>query len=1216
MRRAKYLVCLAIAALVAPLAIFGQSDRGTITGTVTDSAGGVIPGAAITARNTETGAVSQTVATVTGNFTIASLPVGDYELSVEAQGFKKITQQGIRIQVAQTIRLDISLTVGSVSDSVTVTAEVPILRTENAEQSVNVSGDRINSLPLNFGGGGGSTGTIRSWTAFSVLSPGVSSGGGNNYDVRINGMPPRNFKIIVEGQDVTSSNDTGWTSTVTQSSVEMIEEFSLQTSNFAAEFGQVGGGLFNFTTRSGTNQFHGSGYEYFQNEGLDASRPFTNVRPRSRKNNFGGSIGGPVWIPKLYNGRDKTFFFFNYEMFRTSVVSAGNMQTVPTDAYRNGDFSSALSGRVLGNDPLGRAILENAIYDPQTSRLVNGQVVRDMFPNNMIPQNRMDPVALNIQSLIPRADNSSLINNWVQNAPNSKIQAIPAIKIDHNFDASKRMSFYWSKQRTDQFTAPDGLPVPITARRDQKIYSQTARVNYDQTVTPTMMLHLGAGYIRFHNPDSSPEEVLNYDAAGQLGFIGGATTPGGFPRVAGLNSAVGGGLSMGLGPTNANKYYNDKWTSVASATYIRGNHTIKGGAEFRQDVWTDRNSRGAQGILNFTPNETSLPYLQNANLNGGNVGFAYASFLLGLTNNASVNAIQDPQWRKKSWGLYLQDTWKITRKLTLDYGLRWDLQSQGHEIHDRNSTFGPTIPNAAAGGLPGGIVYEGFGTGRCNCRFTDTYPYAIGPRLGVAYQIDDKTVVRAGWGVSYANLPAYSYFTNSAILGVGFDQFTWESASFGDPAVTLRNGLQYNVGDLYKASLDPSLRPSPGQLNAPGQPLDRNGARPGRVVQWNIAVQRELVKNLSLEVAYVGNRSAWLTSPSLVNLNAISDERLASFGLDRTNAADRQLLLSPISSSLAASRGFSAPYAGFPGTTTVAQSLRPFPQFNNALAMRWSPLGNSWYDSLQAKVTKRYSYGLDFTASFTWQKELANGNAAGGTNSTNGNPNVTGSYVNDVFNRANQKTFSSNSQPYIFVVGFNYQTPRWGTNKFLRAALSDWTVGGLLRYSSGFPIASPASINNLGQLNFQNGINNGNGTFATVMNRVPGEPLYVKDLNCHCIDPNKEFVLNPKAWSDPGAGNWGTSALFYNDFRYARRPDEQLSIGRSFPIREKMFFQIRAEFFNVFNRTYLASPDATNPLQTQTTNGSGVPISGFGRINSAMLGGTPRNGQIVARFQF
>lgn len=1187
MYRSKHLFFLIFAI---PLALFAQSDRGTITGTVADQSSAMVPNALVIATNKDNGSTSQTVTTPTGNYTLPSLPVGIYDLTLEAPGFKKISQQGVQVQVAQTVRLDFVLQVGTTTDVVSVTTEAPMLKTENAEQSINISGNRINALPLNFGGGGGSTGTIRSWTSFIVLSPGVS---GTGQGARVNGIPPNNFKIIVEGQDVTSGNDTGWTSTVTQASVEMIQEFSLQTSNFAAEFGQVGGGLFNFTTRSGTNQFHGSAYDYMQNEALDAYRPVPNrARPRSRKHNFGTSIGGPVKIPKLYDGSNRTFFFFNYEMFRTNVTTAGNLQTLPTDAYRNGDFSAALTGRQLGTDPLGRPIMENAIYDPLTSRTINGMVVRDPFMGNIIPPSRLDPVALKIQQLMPRADRPGLVQNWAQNAPNYKIQAIPAIKLDHNLTATSRASFYWSKQRTDQWTAPDGLPFPITGRRDQLIYSHTARANYNHSLAPTVLLNLGAGYVRFHNPDSAAPDVLDYDAVGQLGFRGSATNPAGFPRITGLESPQG-GSNLNFGPSNANKYYNDKWTSVASVSYVRGNHTYKLGGEFRLDIWTDRNSRGAQGILNFNAAQTGLPSTQGQNLQGGNVGFPYASFLLGLVNTASVNAVQDPQWRKKTWGLFLQDTWKVSRRLTLDYGLRWDLQSQGKEIHDRSSMFGPSVPNKAAGGLPGGIVYEGYGTGRCDCRFTSAYPYAIGPRLGAAYQIDDKTVLRTGFGITYTNLPTYGYFTNSAILGVGFDQRVWENPGFGEPAALLRDGLQYNVGDLYVPSLDPSLRPAMGQLNAPSTTIDPNGARPGRIFQWNIGIQREIFPNLLVEAAYVGNRGAWLTANNLVNPNAISDERLAQFGLDRRNPADRALLVSQISSPLAQSRGFQPPYAGYPERSTVAQTLRPFPQFNSGLQPRWAPLGNSWYDSLQVKVTKRYSRGLDLSAAFTWQQTLV----------TAGLPNNS---INDVFNRRNQKSIAPESQPLVFVVGFNYLTPRVGENRMVRLLSGGWTVGGLLRYSSGAPIPVALATTPMDQLVFQ----------TTLMNRVPGEPLYLKDLNSGNVDPNAEFVLNPKAWANPAAGEWGVSAPYYNDFRYARRPDEQLSLGRNFQISERLRFHVRAEFFNVFNRYFPANPDVANPLQTQTRNAQGIPTAGFGRINSSTLGATPRNGQLVARFEF
>jgi len=461
--------------------------------------------------------------------------------------------------------------------------------------------------------------------------------------------------------------------------------------------------------------------------------------------------------------------------------------------------------------------------------------------------------------------------------------------------------------------------------------------------------------------------------------------------------------------------------------------------------------------------------------------------------------------------------------------------------------------------------------------------------LGVAYQLDDKTVIRAGWGVVYGNLSTYQYFTNSAILGVGIDQLSFTSASFGEAAVVLRNGLIYNPADLRRVTLDPGARPSPGQVNSPNYYLDPNAGRPGRIQQWNLSVQREVMPRLVVEAAYVGNRGVWLTGATgLVSMNAISAQRLAAFGLNPASLADQQLLTSRIDSPLAASRGFKLPYAAFPVGQTVAQSIRPFPQFSSGLSPMWAPLGNNWYDALQMKATKNYSHGLDFTASFTWSKEL-----------------VTGQGVNDVFNRANQKSLASTSQPFLFVVGFNYEAPKPTQNKIIRNAVGGWTLGGVMRYTSGVPIGVPSSTANLNALIFQ----------GTRMNRVPGEPLFLKDLNCHCIDPNKDFVLNPKAWADVPQGQWGFSAPYYNDYRNARVPSEQLSLGRLFRIKERYRFQLRAEFFNIFNRIVMPTPSAGNPLQTPTRNAAGVPTAGFGRIDASSVSGQ-RNGQIVARVEW
>jgi hypothetical protein len=1181
--------------LVVCCALFAQSDRGTITGTVSDQAGALIPGAKVVANNAATGVQFSTETTQTGNYTIPSVPSGTYDINVEVQGFRKYQQTGVTVQVAQTARIDIVMQVGNTTESVTVSADAPLLKTENAAQSTTISGEQINDLPLNFAIG---QGAVRNPLSFVQLAPGAAINGWN--DIRINGAPSNTFRIIFEGQDTTSALNPR-VSDESQASVEAIQEFTLQTSSYAAEFGQVGGGLFNFTSKSGTNAIHGSAYEYFVHEKLNARNGFPNPgdRPQVRRHDFGGSIGGPVVLPKIYNGRDRTFFFANYENYRNRENKFNGLGTLPTDAMRNGDFSAMLTGRVLGTDPLGRPIMENTIYDPNTSRVVNGQVVRDPFPNNIIPQNRFDPVAKNVQALVPATTNGNLINNFERRYSFRKIQAIPSFKIDHSFSDSQKMSVYYSFQKTDKDNGQDdGLPDPISPRRDQLIRSHTVRVNHDWTARPTLLLHFGAGYQRYHNPDASPQSIQDYDA-GQLGFQGQVGS--GFPRLTSLTNSFGG--LPNIGPTNRTLYLQDKPTAVFSATYIRGNHTYKAGGDWRIDTFTNLSTGGVAGNYAFDPQQTGLPSTQGQNLQGGAVGHPYASFLLGLVNSASIANPAAPQYRRTTWGFFLQDTWKVTRKLTLDYGVRYDLQNPARELNHRTSAFAPTIANPNAGGLLGATIYEGDGPGRCNCNLVGTYPYAIAPRLGVAYQLSPKTVIRGGWGVSYAQLTGFNYIGGGNSQGMGFNSIPVTSPGFGDPALLLRNGLtgQYNPAELFGASYDPGLLVAPGQIKNATAIFDPNGGRPPRQVSWNISVQREVMRDLVVEAAYVGNRGAWFRADGLVDYNANTAGRLQGFGLDINNAADRALLTSRLDSPQVIARGFKAPYAGFPTSSTLAQSLRPYPQFGTIPSM-WAPLGNTWYDSLQVQATKRYSYGLTFTAAYTWSKNLTNVEDQDGTIVP----------TNDVFNRQNQKSLSREDQPHVFVTSFNYTLPSFGfmrTNAFARQVLSGWTFGGILRYSSGKPIRVPQAQNSLNSILFRSGVN---------ASRVPGQPLFTKDLDCGCIDPNKDFVLNPNAWTDPPAGQFGTAANYYNDYRYARRPDEQLSLGKEFRITESKRLQIRAEFFNVFNRVALNNPDSTNALAKQVADSNGVPTSGFGRISTGgVFADRPaRSGQIVARFQF
>jgi hypothetical protein len=1226
MRIGRLPVILILAALAATTPLPGQSDRGTVTGTVSDPAGALVPAAALTLTHTGTAAAYDTVTTGTGNYTLPSLPAGRYNLKVTAPGFSQYIQEGIEVQVAQTARVDVVLRIGQSTDSVTIVADAPLLRTENAEQSQTINGDDIDKLPLTLGGNN-LYGTRNPLAGLS-LAPGVAQVTGTNFQFRTNGSTDT-ARFLLDGQDMTTAGMTSQHLSESHPSVEAVSEVTLQSSNFAAEFGQVQGGLVNFTTRSGTNQLHGAAYDYNTNEFMNAGRPFTNdgkghlIRPRQRNNDYGFSVGGPVFIPRVYNGRNKTFFFFNFDQFRNKSTVSGSAATVPTAAYRQGDFSSALTGRIL-TDPQGRQYQENSIFDPLSNTVVNGQTIRTQFQGNAIPQSRLDPVALKIQALIPMPTGPGNTNNLAVVDSVASTTTLPSLKMDHNIGANNKVSFFWTEWINNvPKSTGDGVPFPISNTRSFITHSNTERLTFDRTVTPTLLVHLGVGYLRYAHVDSSPDISQNYDAPGKLGYLGGvknAKGNTGFPGMTGLSAAQGGfltGNGSSLGWTNGVYDWDDKPTATGSATLVRGNHTYKAGGEWHKDIWTFKNLVGA-GSNAFNAAETAQPYLNSTSLGGGTLGFPYASFLLGAADSGSVHPVSDPQVRKWAWSMYAQDTWKVTRKLTIDYGVRWDYQTGWHELHSRSSSFAAGIANPAAGNLLGATAYEGSGTGRCNCSFTRTYPFAIGPRLGVAWQIDSKTVIRAGWGLVYGQTPVLSYFT-TATVGVGFNTLSFANSSglFGDPAYYLKDGLKYDPAALYAATYDPGVRPQPGTINSPPSYLSPQGGRPPRINQWNIAIQRELIPNLSLEAAYVGNRSVWILANNSVELNALSPQMVAARGFDITNATDQTILNGSWTAPAAAARGIKAPYAGYPTALTAAQTLRPYPQFGN-IGVQWMDNGDSWYDALQMKLTKRYSRGLQLVGSFSWQKELEYG------------INV----PNNVYNTGVNKTISAYSQPLTLATGFSYQSPAPHWNRFVNSILRDWTVGGFFSYSSGLPIESPIGQNNLQNVLFQSnntsinsGQNSSTSSSGTFMNRVLGQPLFLKDPNCHCIDPNKEFVLNPAAWSNPAVGTFGTAAAYYNDYRFQRHPGEQLSFGRLFKIREQMSLQLRIEFFNVFNRANMADPISVNALATQSRN-AGVPTAGFGYINSQSLGngstlnnntglgGNPRQGQALLRFQF
>jgi hypothetical protein len=1238
------------------LAGTAQSDRGTLTGLITDPAGFVVPDTAIVMRNLNTGEVYKQESTSTGSYSVSGMPAGKYALSVSHAGFKDYVQTGITIQVAVTTRQNVTLTIGSASETVEVNADASLLKTQNAEISTTISRTELNELPIPFS----VAGAIRDPLLFAKLAPGVETNGvtGNNF--RIDGLPTDSFKITVDGQDTTNGNladrEDG-----NHPGVEMLEEFTLQSSNFSAEFGQVGGGLFNFTARSGTNSLHGSIYENFANEALNSNQPFSNLtnvaggfidkKTRTRQNDYGFTIGGPVRFPFLYDGRKKTFFFAGWEHYgqaNSSILT----QTVPTARMRTGDFGEILTGRLLATDVLGRPVYENTIYDPATARCTvasatvagcgaaGGTVVTDPFPNNVIPTSRLDPVAAKIQAYIPLPQVGGLLNNYSPEVISPITNDLPGFKVDQVITQNFKTSFYFSRLKDISINSNDGLPLPISAQRPTTSTVDTYRLNNDYTVTPNILVHFGVGYIRYPNQDSSPPVVQNFDAKGLLGLPNAVAL--GFPRIGGLNSSFGGivnGNGNGLGPTQRNIYEMDKATAVANATWTHGNHTYKGGSEYKNDQFIVTSAALVAGSYGFSSAETSEPY-KNSSTYGtgsasGSIGLPYASFLLGQVDNGQIGNAVISQYHRPAYSLFVQDTWKARRNLTIDYGLRWDITQTLHEHDYRTSGFSPTAPNPNAGGRPGALTYEGFSTGECHCNFSPAYPYALGPRLAIAFSPDEKTVFRGGFAVTYGQNASFDYAgSNFSVVSVGFNTIPFSAPSFGIANTTLSNGFQYSPSAITSASRDPGYNCCTAINGAASPYFSPNGGRPPRIFNMTASMERQFGRDLALEIAYVGNRASWLVSGDQGNLglqqfNALSYAALASFGLNAHSTADAALLAGTYSAAVKAFPGrFPLPYATFPVSQPLAQALRPFPQYGT-IYTEYSPDAKSWYDSMQIKLTKRLSRGLEFLNSFTWSKELDEG-----TDTERGR----GAQINNALNRSSNKYLTSSYVPYINSTSITYTAPApplsFVREHFAaRELLGGWTIGALLKYQNGQLIRVPGSNPSYTPL--------GNilerGTFAQ---RVPGVPLYLKNPNCHCFNAgaglNKnpaaagqgvDPVLNYAAWMEPGLGNFSNGAAYDNDYRWQRQPDEEINIGKKFAInvghKEPATLQIRAEFFDIFNRVFYPMPSAggnfeINSAAVSAGGANNQTTSAFGVINPANISTTTghRTGQLVARFQF
>jgi len=1244
-------ISLVAALLLSASAGFGQTSLATVTGTITDATGAVVANTPVTLRNLDNGQVYSAASSETGNYTVSQLPIGDYDLTVKASGFKTYSHTKFHLAAEQIMREDITLQVGQTSESVTVTAESSLLQTETSELAGNFTLKQLDDLPLLVVGA--TNDGVRDYFAASRLLPGVqycdgptcpTGGSGNAITITvINGTPNNSLTTRLDGATMNpTSSRLGGATMETQSSTEAVQEVAILTSSFAPEYGAGGGAVVNVITKSGTNALHGTAYDYLVNRALNAAQPYTGLKNAIHQNDYGFTVGGPVWIPKLYNGTNKTFFFVSFEEFLQNLINTTTPDTVPTAAYRNGDFSSLITteNRLVTTasgpytDPLGRTIASGTIFDPTSTFTSGGQLVRNPFPNNKIPVTSFDPVAGKILALVPQPQGANAAQagaNYLASYNGSRRSYIPSIKVDQNLGSKLHAAFYFQKTSTSTprtGTGADDLPDNITVSGTSGNAARTYRLNLDYTVTPRMLLHFTLGW---NDSDFllGPEDFLNIQQT--LG-LSGAISPGrGLPLIAsGVSTNIAEGGMGNLGPQYDQHFWERRPSFVTSASYVRGAHTYKVGAEIRQMKYPNFNFTYTAGEYTFgtstgvgnASNYTTQTSLNGTTVSNGFAGFGFASFLLGGAQAIAINAPINLQTENYQSAVYLQDSWKVSRKLTLDYGVRWDYGTYQKEQFGRYGDFSPTLPNPSASGRLGALIYEA----NCNCNFAHNYPYALGPRLGAAYQVDRNTVIRGGIGVVYGSLDS------SAATGYASNSASASTPAFGQVVGQLQNGIPSSVQAAWPTLNNPAAGQAPGAVVTAPSLLDLNTGRPMRLLQWNVNVQREIGRNLFVEAGYVGNRGVWeVAGSSLAPENQLSQTTLAALGVPSSNFSNATLstafnttisALTTAQKQALAGVGLTQflPYSNFPQNQTVRQSLVPFPQYSGAMAPLGAPLGKNWYDGLQTTFTKRFSHGLTANANYTYSKTLA----------------LTSSP--DPFNRDLGKNLSPYDVPHQLRVSAQYEVPRFHSgimsNKILSYIVSGWGTGWYLNYQSAALVGLPTSS---GSSPISNFLGYGPGPAQLIPGMSPWsvdwtdndgvhhtDPL---NINCHCFDVTKTQVLNPAAFTNVPNGQFANNEASIRSFRGMRYPSENANFSRTFRIKERYTLQVRAEFTNIFNRMQYPFPlgltsainlgnFATAPTTFTSGPNKGLYSGGYGTIVPEAGTTGQRAGTLVARFSF
>jgi len=1163
LRCALFLVCLFNA-----WEIFAQSDRATLSGIVKDGSGALIAGGQVLVTNVNNNLQSATTTDVAGRFTLLNLSIGQYTIVCSKDGFEEYRRSGLDLAISQATDINIVLTIGSRSESITVAGDAPLLQTQTSSISTNLGNTAVTELPLNVLGG-------RNLATFMFdYVPGVEGNGPNPSDKdfasHINGSLSDTKEVMIDGTSAVSQ--IGGYLSESSPPMEAVQEFQVTSAGITADDGRTGGGVFRYEMKSGTNAWHGSGLYYMHNEAFDA-RSWGDIynqalclnaadgdpsqttscqrgfgKPADSLYDYGASLGGPI-------KKDKLFFYAAWERYTFADDGIGALSsTVPTTAFLNGNFSALLDKSVvLGTDGAGQTVYKGAIIDPQTG---------DAFPGNVIPASRISTVSQRIVGLYekyypPLA--STLTNNnalplsspatWYQSSEYS-------VKIDYNATEKHRLDgsiiyAYIPRLLSDQggiWSAGSSDGGPMANAYDHNTTAPSLRARDSWAVSSTLLNVFSVTFNRFRNPSEARSREGDWPTMLGLGDFGAGNFPIiKFQGINGTDHAYVNGLPIDetiLGSQFSDFYAANTFIYDDTLSWVRGRHTYKFGAEFRVQQF---NRHGDDGVPTFI-----FDPAQTAGTFGPNAGFGFASFLLGDVNQASVSEPNNTYGRRKSVSLFAQDNIKVTSRLTLNADLRWDFNGRYHEKYGHWSNFDTTAINPVAG-QPGALVFANNGGDSFE---TKEYYHNFSGFLGGAFQITPKTVARASFGVFYVplNLNTYSgipygfdpgFVLNNQVL----TPFDWDK---GYPGRAVNIGKNPNFTEYGMVSIDPRM------------------LELGNVQAWSAGVQREVGRGVVVEANVIQNHGYHLES-GYVNAN---QPQLSAYTAIVESGKQWATVTEP---------GFT----GF-GWASVA----PFPNVAATFGPLYyvgSPRGNTDYQSLQLSVRKKTTRGLSLLASY-------NLSSSHGDVDTAFEDLYYAGPLQDVYNLQQERhTISDFDQTHIVKGYALYELPfgrgkAWiaGASPIVNGLVSGWTVSGDFHYASGMPIRIPANV-------FYPGITN------VYSNIVPG-----CDFNEH---PNVLVggdYFNPACFVNPPNGQFGNAPGYLAGLRNPGFAVEDLGASKSQLFGERCQLRLYFQMFNVFNRHGFTGPN------TQ------IGTAGFGEILPQDLNGLPgpRVGQFGARFSF